>query len=125
MSVVASTGSKKSVDSAHAHSQAGSGYGYRYQGYGYQGKLNRVIKTEFPQLQGKVYADHAGATLYTKSQIEALKQVCSTAYRKLLLQGTPQVGGQATTCLLIPCKSKWCILSSLFVDSAWSSPSAA
>lgn len=65
----ATTGSKKSADSDHAHSQAGSGYGY-------QGKLNNVLRTEFSQLQGKVYADHAGATLYTKSQIEALKQVC-------------------------------------------------
>ncbi len=33
------------------------------------------MRTEFPQLHSKVYADHAGATLYTKSQIEAFKQV--------------------------------------------------
>lgn len=81
MSVSATTGSKKSVDSDNAHSQAGSGYGY-------QGKLNSALKTEFPQLQGKVYADHAGATLYTKSQIEALTQVCYTAYRQQLYQDT-------------------------------------
>lgn len=66
-------------DHAHTctHSQAGLGYGY-------QGKLNSILKTEFPQLQDRVYADHAGATLYTKSQIEAVQQVCSVLHGRLV-----------------------------------------
>ena len=43
--------------------------------YGYKGKLEHILQTEFPHLQSKVYADHAGATLYTKSQIDAYQQV--------------------------------------------------
>ncbi len=44
-------------------------------GYGYKGKLNHLLKTEFPHLKSKVYADHAGAGLYSKSQIDAFQQV--------------------------------------------------
>ncbi|KAL0050843.1 hypothetical protein WJX82_008290 [Trebouxia sp. C0006] len=43
-------------------------------GYGYKGKLNHLLKTEFPHLKSKVYADHAGAGLYSKSQIDAFQQ---------------------------------------------------
>ena len=32
-------------------------------------------EAELPQLQGKVYCDHAGATLYTASQLRAVMQV--------------------------------------------------
>lgn len=53
-------------DADHSHSQL--------EGYGYRGMLDGIFRTEFPQLQAKVYADHAGATLYTQSQIEAIKQ---------------------------------------------------
>lgn len=35
------------------------------------------MKAEFPHLQSKVYADHAGAALYTQGQIDAVKQVIS------------------------------------------------
>lgn len=44
-------------------------------GYGYNGKLQELIGSEFPQTQAKVYVDHAGATLYSRSQINAVKQV--------------------------------------------------
>ncbi|KAL3136431.1 hypothetical protein ABBQ38_005687 [Trebouxia sp. C0009 RCD-2024] len=44
------------------------------EGYGYRGMLDIILRTEFPQLQDKVYADHAGATMYTQAQIEAIKQ---------------------------------------------------
>ena len=44
-------------------------------GYGYKGKLDHILKTEFPHLKSKVYADHAGASLYSKSQIDAFQQV--------------------------------------------------
>ncbi|KAL0025505.1 hypothetical protein WJX77_007273 [Trebouxia sp. C0004] len=43
-------------------------------GYGYKGKLDHILKTEFPHVKSKVYADHAGATLYSKSQIDAFQQ---------------------------------------------------
>ena len=48
-------------------------------GYGYEGKLPHLLQSEFPQLQSKVYVDHAGATLYSRSQIEAVKEVCHGA----------------------------------------------
>jgi len=44
-------------------------------GYGYKGKFDLILKTEFPHLKSKVYADHAGATLYSKSQIDGFQQV--------------------------------------------------
>ena len=33
-----------------------------------------VPRSEFPHLEGKVYLDHAGAAVYTKSHVEALAQ---------------------------------------------------
>lgn len=55
-------------DCDHYHSRTDTDYGYK-------GKLTGILEKEFPQLQSKVYADHAGATLYTKTQVEAMKQV--------------------------------------------------
>lgn len=54
------------------------------EGYGYRGMLDIILRTEFPQLQDKVYADHAGATMYTQAQIEAIKQVCCVLHSRLL-----------------------------------------
>ena len=45
------------------------------EGYGYSGMLSAILRTEFPQLRAKVYADHAGATMYTQSQIAAVQKV--------------------------------------------------
>ena len=44
-------------------------------GYGYNGKLQQIKLSEFPHLQSKVYVDHAGAALYSRTQLEAIKQV--------------------------------------------------
>ncbi|DBA68898.1 TPA: hypothetical protein ACH3X2_001175 [Trebouxia sp. C0005] len=56
------------------HSTADPGQAAPEPGYGYKGKLDHILKTEFPHLNSKVYADHAGATLYSKSQIDAFRQ---------------------------------------------------
>ena len=43
--------------------------------YGYGGKLEDLSITEFSRLRGRVYVDHAGATLYSERHIRATYQV--------------------------------------------------
>lgn len=43
--------------------------------YGYGGKLEDLSKVEFSRLRGRVYVDHAGATLYSEKQLRAAHQV--------------------------------------------------
>ena len=43
--------------------------------YGYGGKLEDLSKVEFSRLRGRVYVDHAGATLYSEKQLRAAYQV--------------------------------------------------
>ncbi len=56
--------------------------------YGYGGKLEDLSLTEFSRLRGRVYVDHAGATLYSERQIKATYQV--TSYTHLLLRSETQ-----------------------------------
>ncbi|BDA46796.1 probable molybdenum cofactor sulfurase [Coccomyxa sp. Obi] len=46
--------------------------------YGYGGKLEDLSMTEFSRLRGRVYVDHAGATLYSERQIRATYHDMST-----------------------------------------------
>lgn len=46
-------------------------------GHNYKNKAKHQWQSEFPQLQSKVYVDHAGATLYSRSQITAVQQVAA------------------------------------------------
>lgn len=41
------------------------------QGYGYNGTIESIRKAEFRRLNGHVYLDHAGATLYSEAQVQA------------------------------------------------------
>ncbi|GMF44809.1 unnamed protein product [Phytophthora fragariaefolia] len=42
--------------------------------YGYGDAIDEMRKTEFPHLHGSVYLDHAGATVYSKTQLDAAFQ---------------------------------------------------
>ena len=48
--------------------------------YGYGGRIEDLSKIEFSRLRGRVYVDHAGATLYSEKQLRAAHQVmrCTT-----------------------------------------------
>lgn len=52
--------------------------------YGYpngESSIDELRSTQFPQLKGDVYLDHAGATLYSRSQVLAnLEDLCKTLY---------------------------------------------
>ncbi|KAI5083295.1 hypothetical protein GOP47_0003038 [Adiantum capillus-veneris] len=52
--------------------------------YGYpngESTIDELRSYEFPQLKGDVYLDHAGATLYSRSQVLAnLEDLCQTLY---------------------------------------------
>jgi len=43
--------------------------------YGYGGKVEGLKMHEFSRLRGRIYVDHAGATLYSEKQIRAIYQV--------------------------------------------------
>eukprot|EP00191_Tetraselmis_sp_GSL018_P012605 CAMPEP_0177601416 /NCGR_PEP_ID=MMETSP0419_2-20121207/14247_1 /TAXON_ID=582737 /ORGANISM="Tetraselmis sp., Strain GSL018" /LENGTH=890 /DNA_ID=CAMNT_0019094679 /DNA_START=231 /DNA_END=2904 /DNA_ORIENTATION=- len=50
------------------------------QGYGYRGRINKIRELEFKRLQGVVYLDHAGATLFSEVQARAaFEELSSTA----------------------------------------------
>ncbi|OWZ19578.1 Molybdenum cofactor sulfurase [Phytophthora megakarya] len=42
--------------------------------YGYGGRIDEMRSKEFPHMQGSVYLDHAGATMYSKTQLDAAFQ---------------------------------------------------
>lgn len=82
------TGSRRKVDRLEKHGYSHEPthdceYGLRKSqflkeagnAYGYGGKLEDVSMTEFRRLRGRVYVDHAGATLYSERQIRATYQV--------------------------------------------------
>lgn len=48
--------------------------------YGYGGKVEDLTTHEFSRLRGRVYVDHAGATLYSEKQIRATCQVSDTSH---------------------------------------------
>jgi len=56
-------------------------------GYGYSGRIAN-IRSEFPQLKGAVYLDHAGATLTSSAQIEAM-----SGMMRATLMGNPHSEG--------------------------------
>lgn len=43
--------------------------------YGLNGKVDEICSKEFQRLAGKVYVDHAGATLYSETQLESVFKV--------------------------------------------------
>lgn len=73
-SAAASLGGSSNVDSDYDEARkgflvsAGSAYGYR-------GKVEDLARTEFRRLRGRVYVDHAGATLYSEKQLAAVHKV--------------------------------------------------
>ena len=52
--------------------------------YGYDGRIG-AMQQEFPQLAGQVYVDHAGATMHSAKQLQAVFQVWWAGARGLFL----------------------------------------
>jgi molybdenum cofactor sulfurtransferase len=54
--------------------------------YGYGDRVEELSATEFSRLRGRVYVDHAGATLYSEQQLAAVHRVkhCLESFIDLL-----------------------------------------